>query len=1269
MSNSFPHQTARLVFLMIDPSTDLIQVEREVVQKRTFTRWMNLHLEKCDPPIEVHDLFRDIQDGRILMALLEELSGCKLVKLVSIDAADVADGNSSIVLGLIWNIILFFQIKELTGNIRSQFPSCSSLSSIPTTSDSDVSYSMPSDERQSASTAMREHSKAIRKLLQWVQKRTRNGRSSEVDDCQPSLVDDCQPSLVDDCQPSLVDDCQPSLVDDCQPSLVDDCQPSLVDDCQPSLVDDCQPSLVDDCQPSLVDDCQPSLVDDCQPSLVDDCQPSLVDDCQPSLVDDCIVHRPDPNVTINAPDEQSIMIYVSQFLEHFPGIEVVQPEEPCKLIEQTVSVGRLNFRDPDFNHKRNGAHRNQVRERSHVFEKDCAQTPPKILISSVSEDRGAMSPPFRPAASRLWSSEDFLADSPHMDDDYSSSVVEATKEPDSEVLPNSISNSPQLSYTHSPTGSSVPESVNTESVMDDSAISSPDSWVESEFGVMPEKFSESRSDSSLCDSGTSWDVYRATPVEVTIDEGFVPSIVDRVSDDQSITESYIDEGIYSLSSLQSTQEKIQGHTENNKEDNHEVKEEEVSPENHEQDLSLEQVPGQNKAEVTKEVGSKERDTILPQKDEMPTEQEPSSDVCDAEELANSSAGDLLETDQTNQSQPSLNTELSPDHIGELVEQNSIETSAYREAECLKEAVDVIGDAQDSEGLSNVQTDTLSDRNNTEKVEVKNECQKTHSSLEEDSRDGSKIVKERNEGVEETQSEAGEEVLRGDPDPPENISTETSDALANTHPTDQGGESMPNSEPRMAINIPLISISSEPEEQDDEETCIPVRSDYAGDEEATGSKGTDTEVNSPGNPDELSYDSNEQDASNLPEIPSCLISDDVKEIVSGEITDRHLDDTDERDIGNSSNADISGPDTTDNMEISETKWESPHHNRQTDDTDRDFISQASTDAGSHPVNTEQDIDSTDLPSRHQDKQGDTIPATTQQNTDPDNTQPNGNIGALDLFYTDFDRSSPTEDLVGDLMEPMDLFYPDKEEPVFTEPPDNEMQSWPSVLSVSALQPAPASETLPQDKPLNLLEEDFRDGGDLLQEQDEVTDEASEPQEQCLLPGEKMEGLWGSDVPVDGSDLSEAQPQSPGSARENTEPMRCDSKSSSRQEESQMPPVLRHRKGVRFTEAKDSQTAVTALTRKADNTESECCPSNKHKYCSTTARPVREVSVYYEASNRSTETFRLPAHYGEQEILINVLRQTYQSTTRMLRSLRSCFDVAEAQVKGSGPTVDE
>lgn len=55
----------------------------------------------------------------------------------------------------------------------------------------------------------------------------------------------------------------------------------------------------------------------------------------------------------------------------------------------------------------------------------------------------------------------------------------------------------------------------------------------------------------------------------------------------------------------------------------------------------------------------------------------------------------------------------------------------------------------------------------------------------------------------------------------------------------------------------------------------------------------------------------------------------------------------------------------------------------------------------------------------------------------------------------------------------------------------------------------------------------------------TDEVSESQEQCLLPGEKMGALWGGDVPADGSDVSdvsEAEQQSSGSARENTEPVR-------------------------------------------------------------------------------------------------------------------------------------
>ncbi|NWH70208.1 CLMN protein, partial [Piaya cayana] len=142
----------------------------------------------------------DIQDGKILMALLEVLSGQKLmheykssthrifrlnniakalkfledsnVKLVSIDAAEIADGNSSLVLGLIWNIILFFQIKELTGNLNRN-SSSSSLSSGPSGPESDTSHpSTPSVERN-MSVTVKDQRKAIRALLIWVQRKTR----------------------------------------------------------------------------------------------------------------------------------------------------------------------------------------------------------------------------------------------------------------------------------------------------------------------------------------------------------------------------------------------------------------------------------------------------------------------------------------------------------------------------------------------------------------------------------------------------------------------------------------------------------------------------------------------------------------------------------------------------------------------------------------------------------------------------------------------------------------------------------------------------------------------------------------------------------------------------------------------------------------------------------------------------------------------------------------------------------------------------------------
>uniref|UniRef100_A0ACB8FRE9 Microtubule-actin cross-linking factor 1, isoforms 1/2/3/5 n=1 Tax=Sphaerodactylus townsendi TaxID=933632 RepID=A0ACB8FRE9_9SAUR len=160
--------------------------ERDRVQKKTFTKWVNKHLMKVRK--HINDLYEDLRDGHNLISLLEVLSGVKLpkdsaeqkslrwvrgpswcrtssedceeeeedgdgsrlpllaewicmrqlhaprekgrmrfhrlqnvqialdflkqrqVKLVNIRNDDITDGNPKLTLGLIWTIILHFQV-------------------------------------------------------------------------------------------------------------------------------------------------------------------------------------------------------------------------------------------------------------------------------------------------------------------------------------------------------------------------------------------------------------------------------------------------------------------------------------------------------------------------------------------------------------------------------------------------------------------------------------------------------------------------------------------------------------------------------------------------------------------------------------------------------------------------------------------------------------------------------------------------------------------------------------------------------------------------------------------------------------------------------------------------------------------------------------------------------------------------------------------------------------------------------------------------------
>ncbi|KAK3578499.1 hypothetical protein CHS0354_007749 [Potamilus streckersoni] len=113
--------------------------ERESVQKKTFTKWVNSHLARVG--CRINDLYIDLRDGKMLMKLLEVLSGERLprptkgkmrihclenvdkaltflyeqkVKFENMGAHDIVDGSARLTLGLIWTIILRFQIQDIT---------------------------------------------------------------------------------------------------------------------------------------------------------------------------------------------------------------------------------------------------------------------------------------------------------------------------------------------------------------------------------------------------------------------------------------------------------------------------------------------------------------------------------------------------------------------------------------------------------------------------------------------------------------------------------------------------------------------------------------------------------------------------------------------------------------------------------------------------------------------------------------------------------------------------------------------------------------------------------------------------------------------------------------------------------------------------------------------------------------------------------------------------------------------------------------------------
>eukprot|EP00045_Choanoeca_perplexa_P017689 m.262360 g.262360 ORF g.262360 m.262360 type:complete len:2501 (-) comp17606_c1_seq1:822-8324(-) len=125
-----------------------LQSKYQEIQKKTFTKWMNAHLSAANRQMD--DLFVDLADGVNLIILLnaivddEKVEKMRIpnkpgkrklmrihmienvdralrfikdhnVKLESIGGQDIVDGNDRLILGLIWTIILRFQISEIEG--------------------------------------------------------------------------------------------------------------------------------------------------------------------------------------------------------------------------------------------------------------------------------------------------------------------------------------------------------------------------------------------------------------------------------------------------------------------------------------------------------------------------------------------------------------------------------------------------------------------------------------------------------------------------------------------------------------------------------------------------------------------------------------------------------------------------------------------------------------------------------------------------------------------------------------------------------------------------------------------------------------------------------------------------------------------------------------------------------------------------------------------------------------------------------------------------
>lgn len=633
-----------------------------------------------------------------------------------------------------------------------------------------------------------------------------------------------------------------------------------------------------------------------------------------------------------------------------------------------------------------------------MFQEGSSQQSSKSLVSRLPKGSRSMCLPLRPVTSR--SSEDLLRDS-------WLSTEEMVDEPqeDDRDLTEPVCVSPSLPCPESSTGSSVLDSLNSESLTCNSALESPDSWADSDSAVMVETFGENPRICSVCDSRTCDCVL---PVEAsTPDEGFIPSTEDEtppVDNEPATTESSTGEVIYFQRSSEKTHEEF--HDFGTYQEAAELRRED---ENQTQVSNpVEETTECNRVEVTNIIDSEQADSgSLFMKDEVRGEEAGPCECAEGEKVI--SCGDGTETATVSQHAGILEVP-TPKETGK---QNVDETEG---TELLEDA----GDHDHNNALNN-------EAQTTEKGENQNEIKP----------------------LEDVESDVKSDMESKEPsvDLQDTSLPGTSEGPATILPSHQEQPSPTPLDPSPRRSRALRSTSSEQEEEGVERTC-------------------DMEINVTKENEDFSIVScNQTDVDNKDSgVFSFTVIENDEPTASSSLDNTNITET------NKLCENVLLAETSQMQENTNEHEEEEKEERSVKKSDADMKGNIDTLG-----NLESQSLETEYGTNQQDKQQDqklSESRTGQQDTLDlvDSEQSSLRTIGGEENGAEMERSdSQIYDSVGVSVEPMDIFYPEKEEPLSSEPIDMEVQGWPLVLSVSALQPAPATDMLPEEQPLNLEED--------------------------------------------------------------------------------------------------------------------------------------------------------------------------------------------------------